>query len=93
MTLETSERTWPISRLGVLADDLHIHVLANFIQQFAEEAAGEAEEVQETAKVAMETHWYSGKGEELRSFDILRWVLRLQPQRRCCQRGRKSSRI
>ena len=38
-------------------------------------------------KVAMETHWYSGKGEELRSFDILRWVLRLQPQRRCCQRG------
>ena len=45
MTLETSKRTWPISRLGVLADDLHIHVLANFIQQFTE-AAGEAEEVQ-----------------------------------------------
>jgi len=92
MHMETSERTWPISRLGVLADDLHIHVLANFIQQFTE-AAGEAEEVQETVKVAMETHWYSGKVEELRSFDILRWVLRLQPQRRCCKRGRKSSRI
>ena len=45
VTLETSKRTWPISRLGVLADDLHIYVLANFIQQFRE-AAGEDEEVQ-----------------------------------------------
>lgn len=60
----------------------------SFIQFTEEAAVSKLKRYRGPVKVAMETHWYSGKGDEPRSCDILRWVLRLQPQRRCCKRGR-----
>ena len=34
VTLSSPERAWPIRRFGVLADDLHVHVLWHFVQRF-----------------------------------------------------------